>query len=67
MAVVRRRVDPARCVEVIRESGVRLPHVDYERFFAAARADLPGIPLFFLVNLTRLHRFAGRAGRAAPP
>jgi hypothetical protein len=67
MAVVRRRVDPARCVEEIRTSGVRLPHVDYARFFDAARADLPGIPLFFLVNLTRIHAFARRAGSGSAP
>jgi asparagine synthase (glutamine-hydrolysing) len=65
MAVVRRRVDPARCIEEIRESGVRLPGIEYERLFDDARSDLLGIPLFFLVNLARVHAFA-RPPAASP-
>lgn len=57
-AVVRRRVDPARCVEGIRASKVRLPSVDYRRLFE----DRPEtIPLFLLVNLARVHEFMRRA------
>ncbi len=61
MATVRRRVDPAGCLEGIRASGVRLPHVDYERLFDDARSDPDRVPLFFLVNLARVHAFARRA------
>jgi hypothetical protein len=58
MAVVRRRVDPARCVETIRASGVRLAGLDYERLFADVRASPDLVPLFLLVNLARVHAFA---------
>jgi asparagine synthase (glutamine-hydrolysing) len=58
MAVVRQRVDPAACIERIKSSGVCLPGVEYGRLFD----DDPGmVPLFFLVNLTRVHAFAQRA------
>lgn len=57
-AVVRRRVDPARCLEGIRASEVRLPSVDYRRLFE----DRPEtVPLFLLVNLARVHEFVRRA------
>ena len=58
MAVVRRRVDPATCIEGIRTSGIRLPHIEYGRLFDDARMDARKIPLFFLVNLARVHAFA---------
>jgi hypothetical protein len=61
MDVIRHRVDPARCIEVIRSSGVRLPDVDYRRLYEQGDADPGAIPLFLLVNLARVHRFAGRA------
>ncbi|HZY03030.1 MAG TPA: asparagine synthase C-terminal domain-containing protein, partial [Anaeromyxobacteraceae bacterium] len=59
-AVVRRRVDAARCVEGIRTSNVRLPNVDYRRLFEGASRP-EAIPLFLLVNLARVHEFARRA------
>jgi hypothetical protein len=67
MAVVRRRVDVARCVEGIRESGVRLPHLRYERFFDDVRSDPQRVPLFLLVNLARVHQFARLAATAPGP
>jgi asparagine synthase (glutamine-hydrolysing) len=60
MAVVRRRVDPGRCVEVIRDSGVRLAGLRYERLFADVRSGPERVPLFFLVNLARVHAFAAQ-------
>jgi asparagine synthase (glutamine-hydrolysing) len=65
MAAVRQRVDPAGCIERIRTSGVRLPDVDYGQLFDDARSDPRSLPLFFLVNLTRVHTFAQRAHEAA--
>jgi len=64
MAVVRRRVDPARCVSVIRDSGVRLAGLDYERLFADVSTRSDAVPLFFLVNLARVHEFARHAAEA---
>jgi hypothetical protein len=60
-AVVRRRVDAARCVEAIRASRARLPGVDYRRLFDDATRDPESIPLFLLVNLARVHEFVRRA------
>jgi hypothetical protein len=60
-AVVRRRVDAARCVEGIRASKVRLPSVDYQRLFDATAGGPEAIPLFLLVNLARVHEFVRRA------
>jgi hypothetical protein len=60
MAAVRHRVDPAHCLEVIRASKVRLPHVDYERLLADGDVDAARIPLFLLINLARVHEFARR-------
>jgi len=61
MAAVRRRVDPARCIEEIRASKVRLPHLDYARFFDDGDSNPEDMPLFLLVNLVRAHEFARRA------
>jgi asparagine synthase (glutamine-hydrolysing) len=61
MAVVRRRVDPAACIDVIRASGIRLPGIEYGRLFDDARSEGDMLPLFFLVNLARVHVFARRA------
>ncbi|HEX2827012.1 MAG TPA: asparagine synthase-related protein [Burkholderiales bacterium] len=58
MGIVARRVDRARCVETIRTSNVRLPHVDYARLLADGDAQPDRIPLILLVNLTRVHAFA---------
>ena len=58
LAVVRRRVDPAACIEGIRASGVRLPGVEYERLFADARSDPDRVPFYFLITLARVHAFA---------
>jgi hypothetical protein len=59
--VLRRRVDPARCIEGIRASGVRLPGVDYRRLFDDAARDPEALPLFLVVTLARAHAFARRA------
>jgi asparagine synthase (glutamine-hydrolysing) len=64
MAVVRRRVDPTWCVETIRNSGVQLNGLNYQRLFADVRARPDAVALFFLVNLARVHEFARRAGEA---
>ena len=61
VAVLRHRVDPRRCIEVVRASGIELPDVDYRRLFEQADADPGAIPIFLLVNLARVHRFAQRA------
>lgn len=58
LAVVRRRVNPAACIEGIRASGVRLPGVEYERLFADGRSDPERVPLYFLITLARVHAFA---------
>jgi hypothetical protein len=42
----------------IRESGVRLPHLDYERLSRDTSGGDQLLPLPFLVNLARLHAFA---------
>ena len=61
-----KRVDAARCFDVIRRSGVRLPHVNYARVFANGESNADGIPLFLLVNLARVHAFAGWHGESTP-
>ena len=61
LAVVLRRVDPARCIESVRASPVRLPHLDYQRLFDDFRSDPRRVPIFLVVALTRLHEFARRA------
>jgi asparagine synthase (glutamine-hydrolysing) len=58
MAVVRRRVDLAACIEGIRASGVRVPGVEYGRLFDDARSDPDRVPLYFLITLARVHAFA---------
>ena len=60
-AAVRQRVDPAHCIEIIRASKVRLPHVEYARLFDDGESNPENIPLFLLVNLARVHEFARRA------
>jgi len=59
--VLRRRVDPARCIEGIRTSGIHLPGIDHDRLFRAADRDPGALPLLFLVTLARAHAFARRA------
>jgi hypothetical protein len=61
MAVVRHRVDRGRCIERVRQSGVRLPHVDYAQLFLDAETCLESMPEFLLLNLARLHTFAAQA------
>ena len=65
MSAVSQRVDARHCVEVIRTSGVRLPLVDYARLLADGESKPDGIPLFFLVNLARVHAFAAWHGESA--
>lgn len=58
--VVEQRVDPARCLALIKTSGARLPLVDYNAVFEdAARGDGP--PLFLLMQLARAHAFTAAA------
>jgi hypothetical protein len=45
--VVRERVEPGICLEVIRTSGVRLPDVDYARLFRDGDADPRSIPVYY--------------------
>ena len=59
-AIVRQRVDTPRCMERIRASGLRLPGIDYQRLFAEADSRPELLPLFLVVNLTRVHAFAQR-------
>jgi asparagine synthase (glutamine-hydrolysing) len=61
-SVVRKRVDAARSVEAIRTSKRQLPGINYARLFADAEQRPEAIPIFLLVNLVRVHRFAQRAG-----
>lgn len=59
--ILERRVDPARCIEVVRASQVRLPGLDYRRLLDDADSGPEKIPLLLLVNLARAHEFARRA------
>ncbi len=61
MTAVRERVSPESCIAMIRESGIRLPSVDYVRLFADGDTDSESMPLYLLVNLARVHEFARRA------
>lgn len=61
MEVARHRVDPVRCLDAIRTSNVQLPDVDYQHLFAQGETNPGAIPLYFLVNLARLHVFARQA------
>jgi len=54
--VLARRVDPARCLSIVRDSGIRLPHVDYA--VVERDADAGRVPLVFLMFLARAHAFA---------
>jgi asparagine synthase (glutamine-hydrolysing) len=60
MAAVRQRVDPARCIETVRASKVRMPQVDYRRLFEDGESNPEAIPLYLLVSLARVHEFARR-------
>jgi hypothetical protein len=61
LGVVGHRVDPGRCMELIRASRVRLPFVDYDQLFRDADEEPERLTVFFLVYITRAHAFAGRA------
>lgn len=61
MAVVQRRVDRNLCVEIVRASRLRLPHVDYKRLFEEAESHPELVPFVLLINLARIHLFAGIA------
>ena len=57
LSILERRVDLALCLELIRESDVRLPFVNYETLFRDGTG--PGVaPLFLLVLLARAQVFA---------
>lgn len=49
-------LDPARCLGWIRESGVRLPGVDYDRLLR--EGTLGAVPWVLLMSLARVHVFA---------
>ena len=55
--VYRRRVDAARCLQIIRDSGLELPLVDYELLFRDAEVS-DSVPLVLLMCLARAHVFA---------
>lgn len=61
MAVVGHRIDRTRCIETIRASKIRLPHVEYARFLEDCESDPENVPLFFLIGFARVHEFARRA------
>jgi asparagine synthase (glutamine-hydrolysing) len=61
MASVRERVEPRWCVNKVRASKMRLPHIEYPRLFENGESCPEKLPLFFLVNLARVHDFSGRA------
>ena len=60
MAAVGERVNVARCVDIIRASKIRLPHIRYQILFDDADSRPQELPLFLLVNLARVHEFARR-------
>jgi asparagine synthase (glutamine-hydrolysing) len=53
---VDRRVDYAKCFQWVRESGIRLPHVDYDRLFVDARS--PNNNRILWIRLASAHIFA---------
>lgn len=55
--VLRRRVDPARCLDLIKASAIELPLVNYDLVYQDA-AVAQGPPLFLLLLLARAHAFA---------
>jgi hypothetical protein len=61
MTVVRHRVDPAWCIETIRASKIRLPHVEYARLLDDVEHSPETMPIPLLINLARVHEFARRA------
>lgn len=60
-SVIRHRIDPARCIEGIRTSKVRLPSLDYRRLFDDAARGPEVVPVPLLVSLARVHEFVRRA------
>lgn len=63
MAAVGVRVDAARCIDIIRASGIELPHINYQRLLDDAASRPADMPLFLLVNLARVHAFAARGAK----
>jgi len=61
MASVRERVEPRWCIDKVCASKIRLPHVEYTRLFEDRESHPEKLPLFFLVNLARVHEFARQA------
>lgn len=57
LSVLEHRVDRGRCLDWVKESGVRLPLVNYEALFDDG-IEPWGAPLFLLVLLARAHVFA---------
>lgn len=57
LSVLERRVQPDQCLEWVKESGVRLPLVNYETLFRDG-AHAGTVPLFLLLVLARAHVFA---------
>ena len=57
LSILERRVDRGRCLDWVKESGVRLPFVDYETLFRDG-IEPEGAPLFLLLLLARAHVFA---------
>jgi asparagine synthase (glutamine-hydrolysing) len=57
LSVLERRVDRGRCLDWVKESGIRLPFVNYENLFRDG-AEPQGVPLFLLLLLARAHVFA---------
>lgn len=66
-SVLDKRVDPAQCLSWIRESGVRLPDVDYGALFESTDADPANFHRLGWIRLTRAHLFAAAGGVGSPP
>jgi len=60
-AVLERRVDPAACLDWVRESGVELPDVDYPALYLAAERDPGSLQRAAWIRLARTHAFAAGA------
>jgi hypothetical protein len=57
LSVLERRVDRGRCLDWVKESGIRLPLVNYENLLRDG-VEPWGAPLFLLLLLARAHVFA---------
>jgi len=59
--IAKRRVGLDDCLERIRRSDVRLPHLDYDLLFRDGEQAPQRIPSLLVVGLARIHAFAEKA------